>query len=260
MDAITEIELKRALTLPGCALCRIGEESARRYLGHILHESVNDPTVRRRLLDAWGFCRRHAWYFLGLEAATMHDGLSTTILAEGLVEALQMALDSAAADVVPAQRSTRREARRRREQTRKALSATGECPACAQQHWHERYATSVLLKVLGETGWLEHLIGSDGFCLSHLRVVLDDADAPEEALDQVLADHRQRLAALLADLKEYIRKHDYRFAGEPLGRESDGFRRATALLAGTWFDLPASPGSQSARRARSAAGAEEPSR
>jgi hypothetical protein len=68
--------------------------------------------------------------------------------------------------------------------------------------------------------------------------VLDDDDAPDEALDQVLADHRRRLTAGLADLKEYIRKHDYRFAAEPVGREGDGFRRATALLAGTWFELP----------------------
>jgi hypothetical protein len=238
MDAITEIELSEALELSGCALCRIGEASNKRYLGHVLHESVNDLTVRRRLLDAWGFCRRHAWYFVRLETATMRDGLGTTILAEGLIEALQLALDSTAAEAARSRRGTRREARRWRGQTKKALSATGECPACAEQQSHERYAASVLMKVLDEAGWRERLAGSDGLCLPHLRVMLEDADAPDEALDQVLADHRRRLTAVLADLKEYIRKHDYRFTAEPPGREADGFRRATALLAGPWFELP----------------------
>ena len=60
MDVLVEVELKDALALPGCALCRIGEDAARRYLRFLLHESVNDVAVRARLIAAWGFCRRHA--------------------------------------------------------------------------------------------------------------------------------------------------------------------------------------------------------
>src|SRR5438132_13073432 len=111
IDALLESELKDALAAAGCAVCRIGEQAAVRYLRAVLHESVNDLATRRRLLAAWGFCLRHAWYFLRLEGAAMRDGLSTAILAEGLLEALQLALDGVLA-TTPARTRTARGDRR----------------------------------------------------------------------------------------------------------------------------------------------------
>jgi hypothetical protein len=238
MDTLVEVELKDALAAHGCALCRIGEHTANRYLRFILHESVNDLAVRNRLLAAWGFCRRHAWHFLRLESVTMRgDGLGTGIIAEGLVEAVQEVL---AAELLrrPAPLGlAKRDRRRRLQKVREALQPKTECPACFQQKEHEAYAVSVLMKILDDAAWQERLSSSDGLCFPHFRLALAEAEAAGR-VDWLVADHGRRLQALLADLKEYIRKHDYRFVGEPPGRERDAFARAIAYLAGGWFELP----------------------
>lgn len=239
MGLLVEAELKRALAAPGCPLCRLGEEAAHRYLRFVLHESVNDPATRDRLAAAWGFCRRHAWHFLRLEWATMRDGLSTANIAEGLVKAAEEILDAYLRDPSVGGRRKRAE-RARVEKLLRALTAAGECPACMLQVQHEAYALMVLLRVLEEEGWRERVARSDGLCLFHLRRTLVAGEVPDR-IRWIVEDHRRRLQGLLADLEEYIRKHDYRFSHEPYGPERDAVVRATAALAGSWFDLPRRP-------------------
>lgn len=238
MDLLVEAELKRALQAAGCPLCRVGQEAAYRYLRFVLHESVNDPATRSRLAEAWGFCRRHAWHFLRLEWATMRDGLSTANIAEGLVKAAEEILDAYLSD--PSAVRRKRVARARVEKLVRALTAAGECPACMLQGQHEAYALTVLLRVLEEEAWRERFGVSDGFCLLHLRRALTAGEVPI-GIRWIVEDQRRRLHALLADLEEYIRKHDYRFSHESYGREGDAIVRATAALAGSWFDLPRRP-------------------
>jgi hypothetical protein len=234
-DTLVEVELKEAFCRQGCPICRIGEASAVRYLRSTLHESVNDRAFRTRFHAAWGFCRRHAWHFLRLESVVMRDGLSTAILAEGLIEGARRVLDAGPLGS-PEPRRRRREDRRLRN-LRDSLQPGSPCPACVGQEQHESYALHVLMEVLPEAAWRERLASSDGLCLPHVRLALsDESTAPQ--LEWLLADQRRRLAALLGDLGEYIRKHDYRFVGEPPGSERDAFERGTAYVAGAWFELP----------------------
>ena len=239
MDLLVEAELKRALAAPGCPLCRVGEEAVQRYLRFVFHESVNDPATRGRLAAAWGFCRRHAWHFLRLEWATMRDGLSTANIAEGLVKTAEQFLDDSLSTPSAPGRGSRA-VRARVKKLVGTLTPTGECPACALQAQHEDYALTVLLRVLEEEVWRERFALSGGLCLHHLRRALTAEESPD-GIRWVIDDHRRRLHDLLADLEEYIRKHDYRFSGEPYGQERDAIVRATALLAGSWFDLPGRP-------------------
>ncbi len=237
VDALAEVELRDALPAPGCAICRVGEQSATRYLRFVLHESVNDPTVRERLLAAWGFCRRHAWHFLRMETGTVRDRLATAILGEALVEALRLALGPGTPFGAAAPGP--RELGRRHARIGAALAPRADCPACIRQRQHEAHVVAVLLKVLAGGGWRDLVVASDGLCVPHLRLALAEAEGCPTELEWLLADHRRRLQALLDDLQEYIRKHDYRFAGEAPGPEREAFSRATAVVAGTWFDLPA---------------------
>lgn len=136
----------------------------------------------------------------------------------------------------PEPRRRRREDRRLRN-LRDSLQPGSSCPACVGQEQHESHALHVLMEVLPEAVWRERLASSDGLCLPHVRLALsDESTAPQ--LEWLLADQRRRLAALLGDLGEYIRKHDYRFVGEPPGSERDAFERGTAYVAGAWFELP----------------------
>ncbi|MBI4589916.1 MAG: hypothetical protein HY725_13860 [Candidatus Rokubacteria bacterium] len=239
MDLLVQAELKQALGASGCPICRVGEEAASRYLRFVLHESVNDPATRRRLASSWGFCRRHGWYFLRLECVTMRDGLGTAILAEGLLKMAEQVLDGHLAGP-PGGVRKQRAARARLEKLVRSLTPRGQCPPCVVQAEHEAYALAVLGTVLQVEAWRERFALSDGFCLRHLRDALATEKIPDR-LRWIVEDHHRRLRRLLADLEEYIRKHDYRFSQEPYGRERDAVDRATAALVGNWFDLPRRP-------------------
>lgn len=247
MDLLVEAELKHALAAAGCPLCRTGEEAVQRYLRFILHESVNDPATRSRLARAWGFCRRHAWHFLGLEWTTKRDGLSTANLSEAFIQSVEEILDAYLRDPTP-EAGGKRKVRAKAEKVVRALTPSGQCPACELQARHEAYALTVLLRALEQPAWRERFSRSDGFCLVHLRSALNREDACPHAR-WIVEDHRRRFRDLLRDLEEYMRKHDYRFSHEPYGRERDVTFRATEALAGTWFDLPRRPPAGDGREA-----------
>jgi hypothetical protein len=234
MDVLVEEALRRAFVAGGCPICRLGETAARRDLRFVLDEHVNSVAVRRKLLAAWGWCRRHAWYFLRLEGLVEGDGLGTAIIAEGLLETLQHVLEEARPD--DGAREKDRARRRAVERLRRALRPAGECPTCQQQEHEEQYALSVLIAMLGEPAERERFAVSDGLCLPHLRAAL----AIERGVEQAawfIADQRARIARVRDELERYIGKHDARFAGEPGEAEREVVRRATGLLVGSWFEL-----------------------
>jgi ubiquitin-like protein Pup len=151
------------------------------------------------------------------------------MIAEGLVEAARQVFEGFVA--VQTGRFRRSQAGRTSlEKLRRALTPTGPCPPCDSQVQHEGYALTVLLAVLEEEAWRERLALSDGLCLDHLRGALGAATSPGHSR-WIIEDQRRRLSRIAAEIEEYIRKQDYRFSHEPPGR-------ATATLAGSWFELP----------------------
>jgi hypothetical protein len=239
MDLLVEAELRDAAARPGCSLCRVGEEAAQRYLRYVLHEGVNDGATRIRLDRSWGFCRRHAWHFLGLEWGSMHDSLGMATLSEGLVDAAGDILD-AFLDAPPPRSRARGAGRAPLEGLARALEPAESCRACQVQAEHESYAATVLARTLEDPGWRQRFIESDGLCLVHFRAVVLTEESPER-LRWLIEDYRRRLRELRSDLEEYARKHDYRFSQERYGREADVAVRATETLSGSWFDLPRRP-------------------
>ncbi len=97
--------------------------------------------------------------------------------------------------------------------------AQEECPACRAEAAAELAATERLLD------------DPSGPCLPHLQLALTLAGA-DERTRELLAAEREMLLALRAELAEFVRKKDYRFAREPLGAEAGSPRRAVALVAG----------------------------
>lgn len=54
-------ELCEALAEPGCALCHLEAKAVARYLEGLVYENANDYKVRAAVVQARGFCNRHAW-------------------------------------------------------------------------------------------------------------------------------------------------------------------------------------------------------
>jgi len=198
-------ELREALSEPGCALCRLRECAVARYLQGLLYESVNDPGVRERLRSSQGFCPRHTW-----QVRRLGRPLAVSILWRDLLS---------------------QEALLAGEPTGRRRGGGGKrvCPACAIAADAERRYRDVLVGHLGAGNLGEEYAACAGLCLPHVRLA---AQSREQGREYLLTVEREKLAVLREELSEIIRKHDYRFAGEPRGEEKDAWIRATRKLAG----------------------------
>jgi hypothetical protein len=197
---ITYHDLRDALAEPGCPLCRRVARAVDRYLRALLYESVNDPEVREGLRASQGFCRQHAW-----QVQRRASPLSIAILWRDLLSQ----------ELAPEPSANRR---------------ARLCPACAVAAEAERGHLAALAEHLEAGSLRDEFAASAGLCLPHLRAALRAAKAG--AREFLLAAESEKIAALREQLSEIIRKHDYRFRGEPWGREKDAWIRATAKLAG----------------------------
>jgi hypothetical protein len=227
-------DLRDALAQPDCAVCRLTAESADRFLENLLWESVNDPSSRRRIRQAGGFCHQHAWMLVRTSASLGVAIITRDVLSSGLktiegaafqpasawsLRRVRAALDSGQ----PAAATSELVAR---------LEPQAVCPACA---WVEKmesvYLGSLLDNLLGEDGLLAAYQSSDGLCLPHFRRAL--ARVRREAVFEALVNAQQIIwERLIGHLSEFIRKSDHRFQGEPWGEERDAWLRAVAALAG----------------------------
>jgi hypothetical protein len=211
-------DLRRDLSLPGCAVCRGGAEAATRFLSSLLWEFVNDPGVRTRLRASHGFCPDHTQ--LAISVASHEAGeLGMAILAEDLLRHVRADVDLAAGA-----------SGRRRRRGPAPLDPGSRCPACGSSR-------------RTEDTYLEHLAGAgsgdpidalatDGaphLCYPHLRRGLALVAEPAA----LIRAYRCGEEALRRDLRELIRKRDYRHRHEGLRRsEVDAWIRGFRVLAG----------------------------
>jgi hypothetical protein len=232
----TFYDLRDALALPGCAICRLAHRAADKYIDALLWELVNDPQARRDIRRAQGFCHAHSWRFV-------HGGptLGATIIAHDLLRHAARAVVAGLPDRAPRSLADRVLGRLRPadagaalgdDLARRLLPEAG-CPACEQARITQDIALDTLLEQLdGADGLLVPLQASDGLCLVHLRV-LAARSREAVALGRLLAAQAAIWERLADQLAECIRKCDYRFAGEDRGEESGACLRAMAALAGS---------------------------
>jgi uncharacterized protein DUF6062 len=189
---------------PGCALCGLGAVVAARHLESLAGEHLTDPKVRERLRASLGFCPRHAY-----QLVASPNYLAVAILYEDFLQRVGHELEDWA-------KSHRR--------------WVPPCPACAFVHQEEEETLRVLAQFLDDPEMATAYENSSGLCLDHtLRLC---RRLKEPARGRVIAAERSRIERLRAELAEVIRKHDYRYRGEPWGEEKSAPGRAVAKLAG----------------------------
>jgi hypothetical protein len=199
-----------------------------------MYENVNDPEMRDRLRLSFGYCHEHSWLLgrskgeaLGI-AIVNRDML--THAAAGLRETRFQSpgLMRRAGDVFDRARpAAGTEAAVRR------LSPQAPCPACLHRSEMEDIAVGAALDALvnKDQRLQSALEASAGLCLPHMRRALE-LTRDESVYDYLSRLGQQKLDALVAELEEFIRKNDYRFAREGFGPEGDSWRRAIAMLVG----------------------------
>ncbi len=226
-------DIKNALSENGCPVCRLETAAADAAIETLLWESVNDVPTRAHLNASRGFCRTHAAKMVRNGAALgvsimMRDVMHTVaeILAAGTFQGspglamrqklpvFNHAVNPATAELV------------------KNLSPQAECPICTEaQAAGTRYLRTLVENFTGADSLAEDYRRSDGLCLPHFQQALNfvtDAGTFAALTDAQLHIWRQ----LTDQLDEFVRKSDYRFQREKMGRESDAWQRALAAISG----------------------------
>jgi hypothetical protein len=106
------------------------------------------------------------------------------------------------------------------------------CPACGRiEKFFEQDFIETLLTSLSDPEFADSFQLSFGLCLPHIYQAAGmGRDHPN--LPILIDVQLQKLGTLRGELKEYIRKLDYRFMAEPRGEEKTAWRRVIELFVG----------------------------
>ena len=205
--ALTLARWKAALDSPGCPVCRLTQEAGCDFLIHVLREGKAHAEVYERVREAGGFCGDHTRILKWLGAQSLGDRRSIARLYGWLL------VDLAS-----------------------SLTPRSPCPACEAAAEYERASLTALRDLLhpvdGDGDLRKRFRDGPGLCRAHFVRAASVIEEGESL--RILADvQAQAWDALSRDLKEYLRKHDYRFSQEPkTPGEEQSWIRAVATISG----------------------------
>jgi hypothetical protein len=192
-----------ACRLDGCPICRVEHDADLRYLDRLFYGLVNDYNTRVVLRTSLGFCTEHARMAVD---EIQGKALGVTIIYDDL---LRVALEQISSNGTIQKNKT-------------------NCPACENRDEMTGRVLSELSKYITDVPILAAFKGSQGLCFGHLRQVLEHVRSSEKR-NALLAIQCDIMQQLRGELAEFIRKNDYRFAGEGFGPEKDAWKRAVKM-------------------------------
>lgn len=165
----TFYDLLDSLAKSGCAVCAIVARTRWRYLDSLAYENVNDPGVRAKLRESFGFCTRHAWYFVD----TVREVFGAAIIYRDLLHTVQ----GLTAGTL----------------TRDVLNPSAPCPACLAELHSAEFALATLAEAIDEPDLRAALDRSAGLCGPHLlrAMAVVRPGARQKVLDAVLETWRR---------------------------------------------------------------------
>jgi len=209
--------LLEALKENGCPICFLANKAVHKFMDGFLYESVNDPGIREEIKGSQGFCNRHAWQLQkfgdGFGQAIVYSDLMNIVLKQlkeidnslSIKELLKRISPKAAAKQI--------------------------CMFCRQEKDVEERYISVFWESFNDPEFSFHYKDSFGLCLPHLALALKKCKSKEFG-KELIDIETGKISGLIAELKEFMRKHDYRFSQEKFGKEGDSWIRAIEKIIG----------------------------
>lgn len=189
-----------AARLPGCMFCRLISDGTRRYLEHLLYESVNDSGFRERWRVSRGFCHRHAWML-----ATSQDPLGLAILYLDLAESFGEQLLAEPAGV--------------------------KCPLCESEFQALQANVDVVVQHWDEAELKDAIRASEGLCGPHLRTL--SRQVRQADVRRLFSDRStSALTRIAGDLRALIESFDYRHPSATDEQIKFAWRRAIEKVVG----------------------------
>ncbi|WP_299029864.1 DUF6062 family protein [uncultured Thermanaerothrix sp.] len=218
--ALTLVHLEEALQKPGCPICRLGDEAARRSVDGFLWENVNDPESRRPLQEAYGFCPEHTRLLVTTEMESSGVLLGVNLIYESLARQAMRDLQKGGS-----LQSAPRGVWGWLERFRRRPTTPPDAPTCPLCRVVEEVQANALITLLEDlTLHAEHArplyLRADGVCLPHLRQALHlHTQRFPEATRFLREETARRLETLAAHMREYIRKQNWAYRDEAMSEE-----------------------------------------
>lgn len=238
----TESSLAESSRIGECLVCSNLTHCERQAILSFLWEGMMSPRGRSAFLKGNGFCARHFWIAKRIEEDEWPArGLGVAILCENLV--------AIAIEELP---STKDLSRRpalgpfRHKPTVNVPGGGRGCMFCRDWYTREESLIDILQYLKHKPNWSEKIAGSH-FCVRHGMMALQAWKDASDKL-QLRAELEEQLHQLQADLKEFIRKRDWNYRNEPVGREQDAVFRAIQFLIGPARQFPMQRASAEGRR------------
>jgi len=225
MKHLTYYNLLEALKEKGCPICTITERNTHKYMVSFLYESVNDPGVRKRLREAYGFCSRHAWQLKeigdGLGLSIVYEDLLGGIIIniENMIKSARTFKDIKSDPFVSGIKSYTRNIKK-------------SCPVCRLEKRTTERNIATFIESISDSEFNKLYEQSSGLCLVHLLEVIAHAKSDNSQIRGLLHSELKKMQGLIGELKEFQRKHDYRFSSERFGPERDSWIRVIEKMVG----------------------------
>ncbi|HBC88601.1 MAG TPA: hypothetical protein DCZ94_16765 [Lentisphaeria bacterium] len=213
MEDLNYFNLVESFNANGCPLCFIMKERLDKFLYNFLDETVTDVDTRLRIRKNFGFCHAHAWMLQKSE-----NCLGQGIIYQDLVETFHK-IHLSPSDP---------------KKTRKALDrllADRKCIFCEHVGGIEKRYLEVFSGNFDMPEVKAAYEKSQGLCLNHMAMAVRTW-RNSKTISSYLEVESVKLKELDAELKEFIRKFDYRFSGEKFGKEKDSWIRAIDKISG----------------------------
>lgn len=228
----TESSLEESLRPGECLVCSNLDRSERHSIHSFLWEGMMSPHARTAFLAGRGFCARHFGIAKRIEDECWPaGGIGVAILCENLIDQ--------AVEQLPAQEDLSRPDSHglfRRKREARLCSPGSECIFCRERSEREGSLLDALQFLKYRPAWAQNLRRSP-LCVCHsllaLRIWKNPTD--RQQLRTTLVGYLQELQA---ELREFIRKHDWNCRDEPLGPEKDSVFRAIQILTGLQRQFP----------------------
>lgn len=231
--------LRAACGREGCPVCTVVLEYLDRSIDNWEYEGFSDVAHRYELIDSRGFCPLHTWQ-LAQHSNAFRLGLIYNEILTDVEQKLDhdyrslVATDDAASKRESILKRWRRKWFHQGDEAPKNVNPRyDQCPFCRTRANIEQRVVSTLVQQLRSEEMRLLLSQSTGLCLVHLAQARHQAEIEVPAVSgYILACQLTSTRRVLEELRELVRKHDYRFSDESQGQEMTSWRRGAELCAG----------------------------
>lgn len=230
MKPFSYYDLVEAFAQPGCAICRLLQADARRFLESVFFEYVTDRDVQGAFRASRGLCNLHGGQLRDLKVG--NNGVA--ILYEQALHEIVTLLEDL--PHLPAQervlgRLFGMQAHPQGEQIAHDLAAQEPCMCCAALDAGEKQYLAVLAEASAGEALRDAYLKSTGLCLPHFRGLLTQLDDRDQV--RVFVEKQKAVwSSLIAELQLFRARIDTSGGVQPMGDEGTSWLRAIDACGG----------------------------